>query len=99
MLSPGRAFPCPAPPARRATKRLVAERQAPAALRDLVLGRKNHHGSRSERGTEVAALLYTLVESCKLAGVNPTTYLRDATYAAIDGDEIPLPHELRTEAG
>ena len=69
------------------------------ALRGVVLGRKNHHGSRSERGTQVAALLYTLVESCKLAGVNPTTYLRDATYAAIDGDEIPLPHELRTDAG
>lgn len=68
------------------------------ALRGVVLGRKNHYGSRSERGTEVAALLYSLVESCKLAGVNPATYLRDAVHAAIDGHRIPLPHELSPNA-
>lgn len=46
------------------------------ALRGLVLGRKNHYGSRSRRGTEVAAILYTLMESAKLAGVSPRAYLR-----------------------
>jgi transposase len=30
-----------------------------------VLGRKNHYGSRSQRGTEVAALFYSLIESAK----------------------------------
>jgi len=33
-----------------------------------VIGRKNHYGSRSQRGTEVAALFYSLIESAKLAG-------------------------------
>lgn len=46
------------------------------ALRGLVLGRKNHYGSRSRRGTEVAAILYTLMESAKLAEISPRAYLR-----------------------
>jgi len=33
--------------------------------------RKNHYGSRSERGTRVAALCYTLLETAKLAKVEP----------------------------
>lgn len=64
------------------------------ALRGIVLGRKNHYGSRSERGTEVAAILYTLIESAKLAGVGPHAYLKTAINAALQGVEIPLPHEI-----
>ena len=37
------------------------------ALRGVAVGRKNHYGSRSERGTRVAALFYSLIESAKLA--------------------------------
>src|SRR4029078_11002276 len=46
------------------------------ALRGVVIGRKNHYGSRSQRGTEVAALFYSLIESAKLAGGGPHTYLQ-----------------------
>ena len=63
------------------------------AARGPVVGRKNHYGSRSKRGTEVAALFYTLLESAKLAGVEPKAYLRAATLASLNGDVIPLPHE------
>jgi hypothetical protein len=38
------------------------------ALRGVAVVRKNHYGSRSERGTRVAALFYSLIESAKLAG-------------------------------
>ncbi len=38
------------------------------------MGRKNHYGSRSERGTRVAALFYSLIESAKLCGVEPRGY-------------------------
>jgi hypothetical protein len=44
---------------------------------------KNHYGSRSERGTRVAALFYSLIESAKLAGVEPRAYLRQATLRAV----------------
>lgn len=64
------------------------------ALRTVVLGRKNHYGSRSVRGTEVAALFYTLIESAKLSGIEPRKYLKLATDAALGGEHIPLPHEL-----
>lgn len=66
-------------------------------LRGVVLGRKNHYGSRSERGTQVAALFYSLLESAKLAGIEPKLYLLTATRAALrDRDTVTLPHELQS---
>jgi len=56
---------------------------AERALRGPVVGRKNHYGSKSLRGTQVAALFYTLCESAKLLGVDPHTYLLTATEAAL----------------
>ena len=57
---------------------------AERALRGPVVGRKNHYGSRSRRGTQVAALFYTLCETARLVGVDPYTYLLRAASAAID---------------
>ena len=56
---------------------------AERALRGPVVGRKNHYGSRSQRGTQVAALFYTLCETAKLTGVDPHAYLLHALHAAI----------------
>ena len=53
------------------------------ALRGVVLGRKNHYGSRSRRGTEVAAIIYTIMETAKLAGISPRDYLQAITELAI----------------
>ena len=61
------------------------------ALRGAVVGRKNHFGSRSRRGTEVAALFYSLIESAKLAGIDPRQYLREAALAALLRQEVVLP--------
>ena len=64
-------------------------------LRALAIGRKNHYGSRSERGTRVAALFYTLIESAKLAGVEPAAYLAKATRRAIaNPGTVTLPRDL-----
>jgi transposase len=64
-------------------------------LRGVVLGRKNHYGSRSRRGTEVAALFYSLIESAKLCGVDPRAYLLTAARAAaVDRTAATLPHAL-----
>lgn len=56
---------------------------AERALRGPVVGRKNHYGSRSLRGTQVAALFYTLCETARLVGVDPHAYLLRATDAAL----------------
>jgi transposase len=53
------------------------------ALRGVAVGRKNHYGSRSERGTRTAALFYSLIESAKRAGVEPRTHPREATLRAV----------------
>lgn len=64
-------------------------------LRGPVVGRKNHYGSKSVRGTEVAAICYSLVETAKLVGVDPAEYLAAAASAARRG-EVVLPHQLAT---
>ena len=68
--------------------------QTERALRGVVIGRKNHYGSRSVRGTKVAAVMYSLVESAKLNGLDPDLYLKLAALEAIGGKTIPLPHQL-----
>jgi transposase len=68
---------------------------AERSIRGPVIGRKNYYGSKSRRGTEVAALYYTLIETAKLLGVEPKTYLRTALRKAIEqpGTAV-LPGEL-----
>jgi transposase len=56
---------------------------AERALRGPVVGRKNHYGSRSLRGTQVAALFYTLCETARLVGIDPQAYLLHSASAAI----------------
>lgn len=68
------------------------------AIRGPVVGRRNHFGSKSKRGTEVAAVFYSLLETAKLCGVDPARYLRDAAMADARGDVL-LPHELVAVAG
>jgi transposase len=68
------------------------------ALRDPVLGRKNHYGSRSVRGTQVAAIFYTLIETCILCGVDPEEYIRFTARAALRNRPRPSgPHVLPQE--
>jgi transposase len=63
------------------------------AIRGPVVGRKNHYGSKSRRGTEVAATLYTILETAKLHGVDPAAYLHAAITAADRGVAL-LPWEF-----
>lgn len=58
------------------------------AIRGPVVGRKNHYGSKSRHGTEVAAIFYTLVETAKLHRVDPATYLLQAVRAADRGETL-----------
>ena len=64
-----------------------------------MVGRKNHYGSKSLRGTQVAALFYTLCESAKLVGVDPHMYVLTATQAALaTPGTVTLPDSLLTVA-
>jgi transposase len=52
---------------------LIAER----ALRGITLGRKNWNVIGSDAAGAVAAVIYSLIETCKLNAINPEAYLSD----------------------
>ncbi len=58
------------------------------AIRGPVVGRKNHYGSKSRRGTQVAATLYSILETVKLCGIDPAAYLTAAVLAADRGEAL-----------
>ena len=60
----------------------------------VAVGRRSFFGSRSRRGTDVAALFYSLAECARRVGVETRAYFRVALAAALAGKTVPLPHEL-----
>ena len=50
---------------------------AERALRTIAVGRKNWIFFGNERGGKAAAVMYSLIATCKEHGVDPRTYLRD----------------------
>ena len=76
----------------------VDNNAAERSLRGPVVGRKNHYGSKSQRGTEVAAIFYTLFESAKLWGVDPARYVLTALRNAVaHPGAVTLPGDLPPE--
>ena len=55
----------------------MSNNAAERAIRPLVLGRKNYLFCGSDTGGQRAACLYTVVETCKLNGIEPQAYLTD----------------------
>ena len=50
---------------------------AERAMRPIALGRKNWLFAGSDRGGKRAALVYSLIETAKINGVNPEAWLAD----------------------
>lgn len=50
---------------------------AERAIKPLVIGRKNYLFAASHEGAENAAIIYSLIETCKLNQINTWDYLRD----------------------
>ena len=57
---------------------------AERSLRGIALGRKNYLFLGSNAGGERAATLYSLLETAKLNGMNPESYLRDVLTVIAD---------------
>lgn len=67
-------------------------------IRAIAIGRKNHWGSKSERGTEASAICYSLIESARLVGLDPFEYLTIAVKRAIERPgTVTLPIDLVKE--
>lgn len=56
-------------------------------LRNPVIGRKTWYGTHSKRGAETMAILFSLVESCKLNKVNPRKYFKALVEALHRGEK------------
>jgi transposase len=59
-----------------------------------VLGRKNFYGSRSIDGADLAAIIYTLIESCKKVELDPREYLLTTIKLAAAGLGTETPYEM-----
>jgi transposase len=66
------------------------------AIRGPVVGRKNHYGSKSRRGTQVAATVYSILETAKLHGIDPAAYVLAAVQAADRGEAL-LPWDFAAQ--
>lgn len=64
-------------------------------LRNHVVGRKTWYGTHSERGALTAAILFTLVETCKLNHVNPREYFKNLVRDLHDGLDPQTPWEFK----
>lgn len=62
-------------------------------MRSPVVGRKTWYGTHSKRGAETNAVLFSLVESCKLNKINPREYFRDIVHAIHEKRPIFTPGE------
>lgn len=60
-------------------------------LRGHVVGRKTWYGTHSEQGAETAAILFSIVETCKLNQVNPREYFADLVQAILNRQKAFTP--------
>ena len=58
------------------------------ALRAIALGRKNYLFAGSDTGGDRAAVMYTIMQTAKLNGLNPEAYLRDTLAKIAEGHPI-----------
>jgi len=76
---------------------------AERAIRPLALGRKNWMFAGSDKGGERAAAIYSLIETAKLNGIEPETWLRNVIARIADHpiNKINqlLPWNMSSDAG
>ncbi len=66
-------------------------------LRSHVVGRKTWYGTHSEQGAETAAILFSLVETCKLNKVNPREYFADLVKMILNRKTTLTPAEYKIQ--
>lgn len=64
-------------------------------LRNPVIGRKTWYGTHSVKGAETAAVLFSIIESCKLNKINPREYFKDLIETIHGGKPPPTPWEYK----
>lgn len=73
---------------------LIDNNRIENTIRPLAIGRKNYLFAGSDRGARHAALMYSLLGTCKLHHVEPFAYLRDVISRISDHKHSTLPELL-----
>ena len=60
-------------------------------MRNPVVGRKTWYGTHSKRGAKTAAILFSIIESCKLNGLNSNEYIEAQVKNLQNGKSIETP--------
>ncbi len=71
----------------------LSNNDAERTLRHAVVGRKNYYGSKSIDGADLAARLFTVIESCKRVELEPRAFIEMAVRASARGENPPSPLE------
>lgn len=64
-------------------------------LRSHVVGRKTWYGTHSERGAKTAAVLFSIIETCKINNVNPRIYFQNLVKDLLQGKNPYTPKEFK----
>ena len=64
-------------------------------LRNPVIGRKTWYGTQTNRGARTNAIMFTIVESCKLNKINPREYLKNIVVSLLHSSEVLTPNEFK----
>lgn len=64
---------------------------AERVLRNPVKGRDNYNGYRTINGADTAMFFYSVIETCKLLGLNARKYLKDQSIRHFEGLELQNP--------
>jgi transposase len=72
----------------------LTNNEAERTIRQAVMGRKNFYGSRSIDGADLAATIYTIIESCKKVELDPRDYLLITLRNSAQGLEPETPFAM-----
>ena len=72
----------------------LTNNEAERSIRQVVMGRKNFYGSRSIDGADLAALMYTVIESCKKFEIDPRNYILETLKLSAAKIETLTPYKF-----
>lgn len=77
----------------------IDNNQSERLLRSHVVGRKIWYGTHSKKSAETAAIHFSIVESCKMIGVNPREFYSDAVKRIHNKLKPLTPQEYKQQQG
>lgn len=72
----------------------LTNNEAERSIRQVVMGRKNFYGSRSIDGADLAAQMYTIIESCKKFEIDPRHYILETLKASAAKQKTLTPYKF-----